>query len=492
MNFVRVSGANEEEGVSQILIDVIPEEKRIGLIEDSKLQEFYIERNQEESIVGNIYKGKVKSIVEGIEAAFIDLGLEKEGFLYTSSRSSDKDYFDELTEGSENFFEGRDKSIPLKNDQEILVQVVKQSMGKKGPRLTTRLALAGRYLILMPLCPSLSARGVSRGVSRKIRDSIEKERIKKIINELRIPRGMSIIARTAAESKSKREFLGDLSYLMNLWRYLRRNIIRKSVPCLLYKELDLVLKVIRDCSEDVGEIVVNDEEECKRILGFSRRHLPSLTSKIKYIKGSLFEKYEKDIEKIFYRQIHLRGGGSIVIEQTEALVSIDVNSGRFKGKNMEETSVRTNYEACREITRQIRLRNIGGIVIIDFIDMRLAENRKKILSALDKFLSKDRAKIKLLPFSEIGVVELTRERRTPSLENLLYQACSHCQGKGLIKTLDTMVIEALTKIRRDIQTGDVEIGVHSTAALHLLNKKKSVLLGLENKFGHKITITRNS
>lgn len=474
--------------MSQILIDVIPEEKRIALIEDSKLQEFYIERSQEESIVGNIYKGKVKSIVEGIEAAFIDLGLEKEGFLYTSSRSSDSDYFDELTGDVGSFFESSDKSIPLKNDQEILVQVVKQSMGRKGPRLTTRLALAGRYLVLMPLYSSLSARGVSRGVSRKIRDLAERERIKKIINELRIPKGMSIIARTAAEGKSKREFFGDLSYLMNLWRYLRRNILRKNAPCLLYKELDLALKVIRDCSEDVGEIIVNDEEESKRILGFSRRHLPSLTSKIRYIKNPLLEKYEKDIEKIFYREIHLRGGGSIVIEQTEALVSIDVNSGRFKAKNMEETSVRTNYEACREIARQLRLRNIGGIVIIDFIDMRLAENRKKILSALDKFLSKDRAKIKLLPFSEIGVVELTRERRTPSLENLLYQVCSHCQGKGLIKTLDTMVIEALTKIRRDIQKGDVQIGVHPGVALHLLNKKKSILLGLENKFGHKIVI----
>jgi len=478
--------------MSQILIDVIPEEKRIALIEDSKLQEFYIERSEEESIVGNIYKGKVKSIVEGIEAAFIDLGLEREGFLYTSSPSSDKNYFDELSGDVGGFFEGSDKSVLLKNDQEILVQVVKQPIGKKGPRLTTRLALAGRYLILMPLCSSFSAEGVLKGVSRKIRDSVERERIREIINELRIPKGMSIIARTAAEGKSKREFLNDLSYLMNLWRYLRRNIVRKSAPSLLYKELDLALKVIRDCSDDVKEIIVNDEEESKRILRFSRRHLPALTSKIKYIKEPLLEKYEKDIEKIFYREIPLRGGGSIVIEQTEALVSIDVNSARFKGKNMEETSVRTNYEACREITRQLRLRNIGGIVIIDFIDMKLAENREKILSALNKFLSKDRAKIKVLPFSEIGVVELTRERRTPSLENLLYQICPCCQGKGLIKTLDTMVIEALTRIRRDIQKGDVEIGVAPEVALHLLNKKKSILLGLENKFGHKIRINETT
>ena len=201
--------------MSQILIDVIPEEKRIALIEDSKLQEFYIERSEEESIVGNIYKGKVKSIVEGIEAAFIDLGLEREGFLYTSSPSSDKNYFDELSGDVGGFFEGSDKSVLLKNDQEILVQVVKQPIGKKGPRLTTRLALAGRYLILMPLCSSFSAEGVLKGVSRKIRDSVERERIREIINELRIPKGMSIIARTAAEGKSKREFLNDLSYLMN-------------------------------------------------------------------------------------------------------------------------------------------------------------------------------------------------------------------------------------------------------------------------------------
>ncbi|MCK4859324.1 MAG: Rne/Rng family ribonuclease [Candidatus Omnitrophica bacterium] len=480
--------------MSQILIDVTPEERRIALIENSQLQEFYIERSREETIVGNIYKAKVKSIVEGIEAAFIDLGLEKEGFLYTSLHSSESDYFDELNteasdgENNESLLAGGGKPLVLKNGQEVLVQVVKQSMGKKGPRLSTRLALAGRYSVLMPLCPALSAKGISKGVSRKIKDLSERERIKKVINELRIPRGMSIIARTAAEGKDKKEFLRDVSYLMNLWRYLRRNIIRKSAPSLLYRELDLALKVIRDCSENVEEIIVNDEQECKRIVVFSRRYLPALTSKIRYVESSLLENYEKDIEKIFSREIRLKGGGSIIIEQTEALISIDVNSGRFKGKNMEETSMRTNYEACREIARQLRLRNIGGIVIIDFIDMKLAESRRKILSALDKFLSKDRARIKLLSFSEIGVVELTRQRRTPSLENLLYQTCSYCQGKGLLKTLDTMVIEALTKIRKDVQKRDVEINVHPQVALHLLNERKAVLLSLENKFKHRITV----
>ncbi len=478
--------------MSQILIDVIPEEKRIALIEDSKLQEFYIERKQEESLVGNIYKGRVKSVVEGIEAAFIDLGLEKEGFLYASLPSSESDYFVELTgESGEGFFEGSDK-IVLKKGQEVLVQVVKQSIGKKGPRLTTRLALAGRYLVLMPLSTSSSRKNIFRGVSRKIKDLTEKEKIRKIINELRLPKRMGIIARTAAEGKTKRDFANDLSYLMNLWRYIRRGMIKRTSPCSLYKELDLVLKVIRDCSEDVEEILVNDDEEYKRIFRFSRRYLPLVSPKIKYIKNALLKNYERDIEEIFSRQIHLRGGSSVIIEQTEALVSIDVNSGRFKGKNLEETSVRTNYEACKEVARQLRLRNIGGIIIIDFIDMKLAKNREKIFSALQEFLSKDRAKIKVLPFSEIGVVELTRERRTLSLENLLYQPCPYCRGKGLLKTLETRVIEVLTKIRGDIQNGDVKIMVPPAVALYILNKKRSTLVSLENKFRHKIIIESES
>lgn len=471
--------------MSQILIDVCPEEKRIALIEENRLQEFYIERSEEVSIVGNIYKGKVKSIVEGIEAAFVDIGLEKQGFLYTSPAG---EYVDEIRAEIEEEMVGGSIRSSLKEGEEVVVQVVKQPIGRKGARLTMRLALPGRYLVLMPLSSFLSPKGVSKGISRRIKDPEERERIRRIMEELKVPRGMSIIARTAAEGKGRREFINDLSYLMSLWRYLRRTIHRKKAPCLLYKELDMVLRVIRDCSEDVEEIVVNDEREAKRILNFVRSHLSSLMPKIRYLQKPLLEEYEKDIEKIFQREIPLRGGGSIVIEQTEALVSIDVNSGSFKGKDLEETSVRTNYEACKEIARQLRLRNVGGIVVIDFIDMKLAENRKKIFDTLQRFLSRDRAKIKLLPFSEIGVVELTRERRTASLENLLYQLCPYCKGKGLVKTLETMSIEVLSRIRKEIQKADVEIEVPSDLALYLLNKKKYTLLSLEHKFKRRITI----
>ncbi|MEA3560687.1 MAG: Rne/Rng family ribonuclease [Candidatus Omnitrophota bacterium] len=481
--------------LKEILINIDNKEKRVALLEDKRLEEFYIERDSSRGIFGNIYKGKVKTIIPGIEAAFVDLGLKKDGFLYIADAVSLPEEYKEAGQAAPK------KDLNIKDvvhkGQEILVQVIKEPIGTKGVRLTTRISLPSRNMVLVPGEEHI-------GVSRRIESEAERNRLKITLQELKLPKGMSFIIRTAARGKTKRELARDVKYLIKLWKKISAQSRRSKVPSLVHSELDLVLSIIRDSfTEDVANLLVDNRDEYKRIFRFARSLLPpAYLSKIKLYQGAnpLFEEYniEREIKKIFKPTAYLKSGGHIIIEQTEGLVVVDVNTGRFTGKKgLEDTVFKTNCQAASEIARQARLRNIGGIIVIDFIDMDLSKNRKKVIETLKEALSRDKAKVEVLPVSEIGLVEMTRQRTGPSLADVLYDPCPYCQGSGSVKSIISIAIEVLRQIRgfflssRYIRGKTVIVITHPRVRSRLLNEDKNFMVYLERKYRTKITINEN-
>lgn len=477
---------------NEILVNVEAKEKRVAILEDKSLEEFYIERVGQESLVGNIYKGKVKSVVPGMGAAFVDLGLGKDGFLHVSDVVGPPEDYEEVVP-KELKWEADIRDL-VKIGQELLIQVIKGPIGAKGVRLTTYITLPARYLVLMPTEPNI-------GISRRIEDEAERMRLKKILEELKIPKGMGAIVRTAGQGKQKRKFARDLRYLIRLWRGIGYRGRKKPVPSLIHRELDLVLRVIRDSfTEDIDRLTVDEGGEYKKILRLLRSLEPNLGQKLRLYEGDLplFEKYdlEKEIAKTFQKKVSLRSGSYIVIEQTEGMVTVDVNTGRYVGKGrLEETVTKTNCEACKEIARQVRLRDIGGIIVIDFIDMAKAPNRQKVLHTLKEALKRDNAKTHILPFSEIGLVEMTRQRIGPSLASTLYELCPYCKGNGSVKSAPTISIETLRKLRSYfIRAGKSEVNIlaHPEVAGRLLNEDRDAVAALEREFRAKITVKEDA
>lgn len=425
----------------EILINILEEEKRIAFVEDDRLEEFYIEREEGEQLVGNIYKGKVVNITDAIQAAFVDIGLEKNGFLHISDAESDVALSRQMEEE-----EVSKEPLPtkisdlFKEGQEVLVQVMKAPIGTKGVRLTTNISIPGRHIVLMP--------GVKlRGVSRKIADRIERARLKKILSELKLPSDAGVIIRTAAVGIGAKDLYRELRHLLWTWKRIQRRIRITKTPGRVHSELDLVLRTIRDSlTEEITRVVVDSKSEFKRIRKFVSIFLPRFKTRIELYEEDipLFERYgiEKEINKIFSRKVWLKSGGYIVIDQTEALVTIDVNSGKFvKTKEMEETALMTNLEAANEIARQLRLRNIGGIVIIDFIDMESSTHQKLVLKELKEAVAKDKARVNIYPFSNLGLVELTRQRVKESIAMEVFQPCPYCNGEGKVKSVETVMID---------------------------------------------------
>ena len=378
----------------------------------------------------------------------------------------------------------------VKEGQEILVQVVKEPLGTKGARLTTHVSLPGRYLVHMPFDHHL-------GVSKRIAQSEERGRLKTILRELMNSRPMGLIVRTAGTSKGKREFERDIRYLQHLWERIQRQASKSRAPACVYEELDVVLRMVRDqLTEDVNRIVVDSRDEYRRLLHFVSRLVPDLRSRVHLYQGDipLFEKEKMDsaIEQLYERKISLKSGGTIVIEPTESLVSIDVNTSRFTGKrNLEETAFQTNIEAAKEIARQIRLRDMGGIIIIDFIDMDLSNHRKQIYSTLEESLKRDHAKTNIVSFSELCLIEMTRQRMRRSIERVSHYPCPYCQGRGTVQTPVTVAIRALRQIKKFFQESkarEIEAFVHPQVATRLLREDRSSLTGLEHKFRAKILI----
>jgi len=483
--------------MKEILINMGAGERRVAILSSNKLEWYFVERIAEKRIVGNIYKGKVSSVLDGMGAAFIECGLEKNGFLYVSditapvAEDEDTGFFFPASGGKREDSNLKISEI-LKKGQDILVQITKEQIGTKGARLTTHISLPGRYLVLMPTSKRI-------GVSRRINDDKERRRIKAILRELKMRKELGLVARTAAEGGTKKEFIRDVKYLVSTYETISKQYKEKESPSRVFEELDLASKIIRDfLSEDTSKVIVDDKQEFKRLRGFVARIDPKLRNKILFYRGDmpLFEKHnvEKEIDKLFERKIYLKCGGSIVIEQTEGLIAIDVNSGKFTGKkNLEDTVFKVNQEAAEEIARQLRLRDVGGIVIIDFIDMEKQEHRKKIFSMLASALKKDRAKTHMISMSELNIVEMTRQRVRKSLESTSYRGCPYCAGKGMVKSADTVVITALRKLKAFLKTrrfkrGGVEIIVHPDVAQRLVKEDAHSLDLLRRSFRRHITV----
>lgn len=429
-----------------IIINASEYETRLAILEDLKLVELLVERPEAERMVGDIYKGVVKTVLPGMQAAFLDLGLEKSAFLHFSDIGDSKSHLDLLYEVE--FLEEetkKRKKMPesiqdiLKEGQEILVQVTKEPIGTKGARVTTQLSLAGRYVVLVPGEDHV-------GVSRKIYDWGEKKRLKRLAYEAK-PDGFGCIIRTVAQGKQKREFKSDIKYLARLWRNIVRQAEKKEAPVLLHKDIGLIYSVMRDIlTPDVESVVVETKREYKKILSYLKTIAKPLRSRVRFYEGKIpiFDAYkiEPEIEKMLDRKVWLKKGAYFVIDQTEAMVTIDVNTGRFVGKTSQESTVlKTNLEAAREIARQIRLRDIGGLIIVDFIDMEIVENRKKVFEEFKNSFRNDRSKNSIIPISEFGLIEMTRERIRPSILHTLSEICPCCGGIGRVISKETVAMK---------------------------------------------------
>ena len=485
----------------EIFINSTPQESRIAITEDGLLAEFLIERKEEMGIAGNIYKGKVARVLPGMQAAFVDIGMEKAGFLHASDFDDVPDDVQLITASPEDvdFDEpprppSHSRRLPLEkrisSGEEILVQVAKDPLGTKGARITSHVSLPGRYMVFMPSTSHI-------GISRRIESDEERKRLKEIAQSLRTAEG-GFILRTACEGRSKREIQRDLSFLTRLWKRIQQKAETAPAPSLIHQDLDLITRAIRDFfTPDTAQVVIDSGKDHRRIVDFVRNFMPKVKSKIVLYgdKEPLFDRHgiEEKIEKALERRVWLRSGGYIIIERTEALTAIDVNTGRFVGKrSQEETIFKTNLEATQEIVRQLRLRNLGGIIVLDFIDMEKEANRKKVYEALKEALKKDKARTNILKISELGLVEMTRQRTRESLENQLLSPCPHCDGRGRVKSSITVANEVLRAIKKremNLENGkNIIVRLHPDVANFLYDEKTNSLDSLEREINHKIII----
>jgi ribonuclease E len=471
----------------EMLINVAEsEECRVAVVENGSLEELYIERAALSSHVGNVYKGRVVNIESAIQAAFVDFGIGRNGFLHISDLHHR--YFPKSSR-AETEKVGRRKSLRerptirscLKKGDELVVQVTKEGIKTKGPTLSTYLALPGKYLVMMPWMRR-------HGISHKIEDETERKRLRRILAEMKPPKSAGFIIRTAGQGCSKRDLQNDLRYLNRLWTTISKRIDSEKAPGELYQESNLVIRTLRDVfNSDISEVVCDSENVVRRIKDFLSIATPRLKRKVTRYKGKipLFHKYgiEDEITKIQSRTVDLKAGGSIVIEQTEALVSIDVNSGKYrKGQSAEQTATKINLEAADEIARQLRLRDLGGLIVCDFIDMRSEKHRKEVERAFRAAVRPDRARSKILRISLFGVVEMTRQRMRPSLQSSTFLACSHCGGSGYVKNAESLAIEIIRLLNLSASKEEikrVELFVSPEVADYLQNEKRSAIAQIE-------------
>jgi ribonuclease E len=480
----------------EMLINVAEsEEARVAVVENGTLEELCVERVSIGSQVGNIYKGRVVNVESGIQAAFVDIGVGRNGFLHISDLHP-RHFPGAGTDHSEVI--GKRRSLDdrpaiqncLHKGQEIAVQVTKDGIKTKGPTLSTYLALPGKYLVMMPWMRK-------HGVSHKIEDEDERRRLRQVFEQSNPPKGQGFIIRTAGQGASKRDIQNDLRYLTRLWRAIERRTESEKTPSELYQESDLVIRAMRDIfNTTIGKIICDSETMVRKIRDFLSIVTPRLRSRVAYYDGKvpLFHKYriEEEIARIQSRRVELKSGGSIVIEQTEALVSIDVNSGRSgKQKDAEDTIYESNMEAAREITRQLRLRDLGGLIICDFIDMRNSKHRKEVERSFRTAVRADRAHTKILPMSRFGVIEMTRQRMRPSLQSSTCLACPYCAGTGLVKSHESMAIEIIRLLnlaasREHIKR--IELSVSPEVAEYLQNEKRSAIAQIEQLSDKRVII----
>jgi ribonuclease E len=469
--------------VSKILINAIdPEECRIAKVEDNRLAQFHIESASREIIHGNIYKAIVFRIEPALQAAFVDFGAERQGFLQKHEIHSD--YFLDTPSGDQSI-----KNL-IRRGQELLVQVVKDPIMNKGAMLTTYISLPGRYVVLMP-------GSENRGISRKIEDEEERKRLKEIVTSLEVPEGLGVIVRTAGMHCTKTQIAKDVQYLLRLWRDINQKGISEPAPSLLYKERSLAVRSIRDYfNQDVNEILIDDDAVYEEIKNFVQLISPKQVKIVKYYKAEkpIFAKHqlEEQIASIYESRVKLKSGGSIVIEQTEALVAIDVNSGKGTQKrSIEETALMTNLEAAEEIARQLQLRDLGGLIVLDFIDMRDPKNRAEVEKSLKNHLRNDKAKASVGKISKFGLLEMSRQRIRPSIEFGSYDSCPHCMGKGMVPSTETLGLRFLRKLKMESlkqSSRHLKCTLPTAVSDYLLNKKRKEILELETRHDLSISI----
>ncbi|MFQ5680764.1 MAG: ribonuclease E/G [Candidatus Omnitrophota bacterium] len=469
-----------------ILINIEPQEKRVAVLQDGVLTDFYIERPEHKSLVGNIYKGRIESIVKSIGAAFVDIGLSRKGFLYLSEAQ------DLEADLDNNGGSATNNQREFRAGQEILVQVVKEPFGNKGPRLTSHISIPGRYLVIMP-------QDAHRGISRRIEDDKERRRLRGLLKELKLPDNLGFIVRTVSQGRGSKELQRDAHFLLKLWRSILKASKRGAAPSLVYAEYDVVLRVVRDSfTEDVHKLIIDSKYEFKRVYRFVSTFLSHLKKKVEWYRGddTLFGRrdVERQIEKIYAPRVFLKCGGHIVIEPTEGLVVVDVNSGRFKKKlRQEDMAVAVNTEAAAEIARQLRLRDLAGIIVVDFIDMAEDKHRRLILNKLKFALSFDHARTDVLGMSRVCVVEITRERTHRAVESISYETCPCCGGRGKVKSAATLAIAALKQLKQKLrglprQAREVSVYLPPKVADRLMKDDRQHLRDIEKQFRRRVNI----
>jgi len=477
---------------SELIINVTFNETRIAFIENGLLVEFFTERKNDNSMVGNIFKGKVVRIVPGMDAAFVDIGLEKSSFLYVGDIIIDEMMYEEFENSGFHIEVNERIEGMLEEGQELIVQVSREPIGQKGTRVTSKITLPGRFLVLMPGTEHI-------GVSRRIEQEDERKRLASLLREI-CPKGYGLIARTASEGKTKDDLLSDFVFLKRIWESIQEKAKVVGAPSILHQDLGIIFRVIRDLhSHNLKRIVVDDMAVFKRIEDFLKDYLPEESCEVIYFdeKDPIFEAFgiEIEISKLFQKKIWLKSGGYIVIDNTEALTVIDVNTGRYLGrKDLEDTILRTNLEAIKEIAYQIRLRNIGGIIVVDFIDMERKESREIVFQALIDALKKDRIKTFAYPMSEIGVIQITRKRTRHNIVNMLTEVCPTCDGSGYVKSRYTVCYEVLRELRSFCrkETGKkANIYLSPEVASVLYEEEKSSLEYIERTFQTKVNIVAN-
>ncbi|MEO0452667.1 MAG: Rne/Rng family ribonuclease [Verrucomicrobiota bacterium] len=484
----------EKELRKELIVNVDPLETRVAVLEDGSLEEFSIERPSDRSISGNIYKGRVHNIEPALKALFVDVGVDKNAFLH---------YWDAIPAALDSGFEKIERSGKAKKKishrdipklyppgSDIVVQVTKGPIGTKGARITTNISLPGRYMVLMPYSDQF-------GISRKIENPDERKRLRRILEELEVPDGMGIILRTAGEGMKARYFVRDLAILLERWRKIDAAIQRGPAPSLLLEEPDLVEKSVRDfLTDEIDQVAVDDENTAQRIRDLVMPISKRSVKRVHWYQNPvpIFDKFQinTQIDSAFRRNVWLKSGAYLVFDETEALVAVDINTGRNKGGNdTENTILNTNIEAAHEIARQLRLRNIGGLIIVDFIDMKHKKDQHTVVKEFKHSLKRDKAKTHVLPISQLGIMEMTRQRVQESISRSLYIECPACRGKGFVKSSETMSVELQREIQRilakDNNLHELNITVNPAVMERLRSEDEELLADLQRRFEAKLT-----
>jgi len=482
----------------EIVINVEPLETRVAVMEQGKLENFFIERSEEDRLVGSIFKGKVQNLEDGLQAAFVDIGLKKNAFIhYWDMIPEDASRLERVEGGGGQRAAGRRrkfgpgemaKQCPV--GSEILVQVTKDAISTKGPRVTANLSLPGRYVVMMPGCRL-------KGISRKIEDPKERARLKKVLARLPLPEDIGVIIRTVGLGTRKTSFVRDVRTLLDIWSEVDKGVRETPAPCRLYQEPDLAERVVRDSlTEDIDKIYIDDRAEYERIREMVSRFSRRARGKVQLYGGTqpIFTHFdvEKKIESVFRRKVWLKSGGYLVFDETEALVAVDVNTGRHKGgKNQAESILQVNLEAADEVARQLRLRNVGGLVVVDFIDMKQKKDQNQVYRALREALRKDKARTNVLPISQLGLLEMTRQRVEESVRDTTRTDCEYCHGRGKVKSALSMSVEIqrqISTLLRDAKGAhNLKITVNPKVLDRFRREDEQALLELESKFRGRLT-----